>query len=125
MNITGVPSMIRKNIFSNELYRMFQLRFEIFNEAGALMDLSADMCLQNDIIEGIFSTKKLATSRKTVLSYDGIEPKRFAILFAFHRSGKWRACLCLLLTTEHGCLGFKATKTLYPERDGTFKVPNT
>lgn len=125
-------SLLRENIFSCEMNQMFQIRFEnpnekiqILNEEGTFMDLSSDMILHNDIIGGVFCFKNLASSGKTVLTYTGIEARRFTILFAFFRKGKLRIRFSLVFTREYGCFGFKVTKTAFPEIDGTFKIPVT
>lgn len=79
--------------------QMFQIRFENPNEKIQILD----MILHNDIIGGVFCFKNLASSGKTVLTYTGIEARRFTILFAFFRKDKLRIRLSLVFTREYGC----------------------
>lgn len=110
--------------------RLIQLRFDnprnkiqvLKNVIGNFVDLNEQTVFNNDVIEGIF-TCKVHSSGKMVLSFDTITVNRFAILLAFLHDDAWRLRLGLVVTTEHGVFGFKATKTLYKNEHGKFHVP--
>lgn len=112
--------------------RLFQIRFEkpehkikvLNNDIGAFVDIDADMIFNNDVIEGIFTFKVLASGKK-VMSFDAVSLKRFSILFAFCVKNTWRIRLSLVFTTKQGVLGFRVTKALFTEEDGRLKVPKT
>lgn len=122
-------SRLRKDAYSHKMDRVLQIRFEnprnhiqvLNNEIGNFIDVYGDTMFNNEVIEGIFTFKELPSGKK-LLSFDSVTINRFAILFAFLHKGSWRVRLSLVLTTQNGVLGFKATSTLYAH-DQKFQVP--
>lgn len=87
------------------------------------------MKLHNDVVEGIFSFKRLASGR-TVMTFDAISLKRFAMIFAFWHKGSWRIRFRLVVTTNNGMIVFPLTKTVYmnngqPQVPEDYKVNTT
>lgn len=129
---TNTISMLRSNVYSRPISRLFEIRFEdpryrillLNNETGDFVDVNPNMVMNNEILEGFFSFKTVR-SGKCVMSFDAVSVKRFAILFAFCRNESWRIRLCLVFTTKNGVLGYKVTKTLYAENNGSYEVPAT
>lgn len=113
----------RKHMYSDTMTTVFQLRFDqqcsiqIFDsEHRVFFNVDPGLKLHNDIIEGIFSFKKLQ-SDQTVMSYNAVSIKRFAIVFAFWYNDAWRVRFRLVITSSNGLVAFPLTKTLFIDDD--------
>lgn len=116
----------RENILSNAMTTVFKIRFGnrvvkvLNNETKMFVDAFSSSSFMNDIIEGVFSFKKLNSG--TVMTYAAISIKRFSIIFAVFLRNSWRLRLRLVVTLKNGILGFPLTKILFVD-NGRVEVP--